>query len=53
MVINDGESFNGASRLCMAEEYRARSAKGISEQRVSLNADETFRAKLSIGMGIS
>ena len=53
MVVDNGKSFNWSTRLWMANSNRARAAKWIIEQRVSLNADETFRAQLSIGIGIS
>ena len=53
LVVYNCKSFDGSTRFGITEAYRARAAKRMSKEHVSLNVGETFRAKLSIDICIS
>ena len=53
LVVYNGKSFDGMTRFGITKAYRARAAKRMSKEQVSLNVGETFRAKLSTDIWIS
>ena len=53
LVVYNGKSFDGLTRFGITKAYRARAAKRMSKEQVSLNVGETFRAKLSTDIWIS
>ena len=53
LVVYNGKSFDGLARSGITKAYRARAAKRMSKEQVSLNVGETFRAKLSTDIWIS
>ena len=53
MIVYNGKSFDGPTRFGITKAYRARAAKRMSKEHVSLNVGETFRAKLSTDIRVS
>ena len=53
LVVYNGKSFDGTTRFGITKAYRARAAKRMSKEQVSLNVGETFRAKLSTDIWVS
>ena len=53
LVVYNGKSFDGLTRFGITKAYRARAAKRMSKEQVSLNVGETFRAKLSTDIRVS
>ena len=53
LVVYNGKSFDGLTRSRITKANRARAAKRMSKEHVSLNVGETFRAKLSTDIWVS
>ena len=53
LVVYNGKSFDGLTRFGITKAHRARAAKRMSNEQVSLNVGETFRAKLSTDIRVS